>query len=121
MSLLDELFGNYTAQETVSTDQVTCKGLFYRYHTSAYKTKNGYATTQSITKLKRMSCKECEMCSYDEDNIETVLVDLKEFPIILPDLIRDGDIITPHFVPGHRDWETGYVEEWEIHATVVKK
>jgi hypothetical protein len=104
----------------VESNDPPCKGLFYRYHTTAYKTKNGFATTQSLTKLKRMSCKGCNWCGPTEDIIETDLVDMNEFPIILPDLIRDGDIIEPYFVPGHADWETGYVEDWEIHARIVE-
>ncbi len=104
----------------LQSSEKQCKGLFYRYHLTAYKTKKGFATTQSLTKLKRMSCTGCEMCFNDEDMIETDLDILQEFPFILPAGIRNGDIIKPYFVPGHRDWETGHVEEWEIHATVVK-
>ena len=97
-----------------------CRGVFYRYRKTAYRTKRGFASTETLTKLKRMSCPGCSSCKNTDDVIGEDMYNTGEFPIILPNNINDGDIIEPYWVPGGTDWETGYVDDWEIHARIVK-
>jgi hypothetical protein len=115
MDTLSELF-----IATEDPNGPDCKGLFYRYKKSAYRTKaGGYASTETITLLKRMSCKGCNWCAGTEDMIHSEWDNLGVFPIILPDGINSGDIIRPYVVAVSTDWESGYPDDWEIHATVV--
>lgn len=108
-------------QDLDNPDEEKCKGTFYRYRKSVYKTKRGFAVTETITKLKRMSCKGCNWCSGTDEMIHDEMDNAGEFPIILPSSIVDGDIIEPYIVDGPRDWETGYPDTWEIHAKIVKR
>lgn len=103
-----------------SIDDITCKGLFYRYNESSYKKRDGYAKTIKITKLKRMSCKGCSDCGSVEDCINAELEEFGEFPLILPDDIRNGDVITPRIEITSIDFETGYPDSCEIYGDIVK-
>lgn len=108
-------------READAADEPQCKGVFYRYRETTYRTKRGgYATTKTLTKLQRMSCKGCNCCAGLEECIETDWDNTHLFPVVLPDEIKDEDIISPHVVVVGTDWETGYADEWEVHATIVK-
>jgi hypothetical protein len=112
----------FTINPATSTDEeANCIGSFYRYRESAYRTRSGgYALTQTLTKLKRISCKGCNWCVGTDECIENEWSNSHAFPVILPDGTESGDIIAPYIVTVSTDWETGYPDDCEIHANIVE-
>lgn len=108
--LLDDL--------TVDENKIPCKGQVYRYHESAFPTGRGYGFNRRLVLLKRRSCLGCDECYMTTDDINQGLADIgMDFFEFSPQL-KDGDLVEIRIVPGYRDWETGYIEEW--HYEVIK-
>jgi hypothetical protein len=91
----------------------SCKGLVFRYHENIYW-KDGIHKKQSWRLLKRDSCPggcspSCKRDLFDEDVSQC---DIQDVPISWPDKPLDGEKYRLYFIPGSRDWETGYCDDW---------
>lgn len=111
---LKDLFANSSSQDS------NCKGIYFRYSKSEFWS-NHLDSRVSIEKresyriLKRMSCngmcgKRC-MRDFFEEDISACGFD--GINIMYPENPKHGDIYFLEFIPGPKDWQTGYVEDWK--------
>jgi hypothetical protein len=112
----DGVLANSSSQEIVSK----CKGLYFRYSKGEY-ISYGLDIRLSIEKresyriLKRMSCpggcgKRCLKDLFEDDIAQ---VPFEDVGIVYPDNPKHGDLYRLCLVPGSKDWETGYIDEWK--------
>ena len=92
-----------------------CKGRFYRVAHSKFINKAGAIVfTTAFRPLKRKSCKGCEKCGWlDEDLQERNLSD------ILWEEFNQDDIVTVVICNEHTDWESGYVDDYDLKFVLV--
>lgn len=94
---------------TPSTNNgVVCKGLFFRGFKSRFLQNGRFEEKQGIRLLKRTSCPGCDKCYRTiDDMIE------RTDAIIMPE-IENGALYTVRVTNQSTDWETGYVDDWDI-------
>ena len=90
----------------------TCKGLIFKAEVTQYRTNRGFAFTTKINKMKSMSCKGCEKCGSLEDIIYEFISN--DSPIIGFYKVENGKLYTFNICNMYRDWETGYVEDYDL-------
>lgn len=62
----------FEEMENEEVEELTCKGRVYRYREKQYTTRDGgIHFHQSITPLKRMSCKGCGGCGWQDDELNS--------------------------------------------------
>lgn len=94
-------------KEVSSEEQ--CKGLVFRGYSNRYVSKDGsYHTKEGMRLLKRKSCGKCPSCDF-------LLSSIKEAPdnVILPQIENDA-LYSVHVTNESRDWETGYIDDYDI-------
>jgi hypothetical protein len=92
-----------------------CKGLFFRGYQNLYVSQYGEVhTKQGIKFLKRKSCKGCHQCSFIIDS-------MKECPdsVIMPKIVQ-SHLYSIRVTNQCRDWETGYIDDYDIEVFEVK-
>jgi len=93
----------------VNSQQDKCAGLFFRCRVNNFW--NGASDSLRLSVefkfLKRRSCKGCRLCQgfFDDVAEDHAIVDAPAHP-------KDGAIYQMVFVPGPKDWETGYLDDW---------
>jgi len=98
--------------------EAECKGKIFRYSKNEFFSYDiKYSRQDNFTLLKRDSCKGCKYC----DNI---LSDLRETSseqgAIIPDDIKNGDKCRLVYTNMETDWETGYVDNWDLEFRKVE-
>lgn len=94
------------------TDMANCEckgGLYFRGVVNDYFDGNKLVFKKELRFLKRKSCK-CSKCSWLLGEISEYL----HVEIIQAPKIKDGAIYTPIITNIHRDFETGYVDDFDI-------
>lgn len=89
-----------------------CKGMFFKAEVTQYRTVRGIAFTTKINKMKSLSCKGCEHCGPLEDIIYEFIDN--ESPILGLDKVENGKLYTFNLCNMYRDWESGYVEDYDL-------
>ncbi len=92
-----------------------CKGIIFRGHVSQYFDGNKLVLKQELRILKRKSCPGCEKCGFLLDEIN------EGTHIIFPDEIKNGKLYSCKVTNMSRDYETGYVDGWDILIYEVKE
>lgn len=93
-----------------------CKGRFYRVRDSRYLSTRGRVVhTREFIPLKRKSCFGCEECGWIDDD----LVEFK-YNVLEEDGLCDGDIVTITTANISRDWESGWVDGYDLQFVKVK-
>ena len=92
-----------------------CKGLIYRGYHSKYIDNKGLHVRQGFKLLKRKSCTGCIKCGFLIDS-------MMEVPdsIIYPE-IENGKLYSCCVTNESRDWETGYIDDYDIEFYEVKE
>jgi len=94
--------------ETETLDQ--CKGLVFRGYSNTFYSNGRIERKEGIKLLKRMSCSGCSCCGWILDYInESIDCDC----IIFPD-IQDGQLYSIRMINMSRDWETGYIDDFDL-------
>lgn len=89
-----------------------CDGLLYRCRINNFINNSGvYIEKVSFVPLKRMSCKGCEQCGFLIDDLKEFLAN--ETPPIY-DNLENGAIYELVVCNVSTDWESGYVDDWEL-------
>jgi len=93
-------------------DDSNCIGKKYRCGVNNYIDTNGVLHMETTMRLlKRKSCPGCEKCDWIEDDLEE-LIACGSAPIIKN--ISHGATYHVNIVNISRDWETGYVDDYDI-------
>lgn len=97
-----------------------CKGQFYRYIESFYRSKHGFVASREVRLLKRASCPGCESCLPALDDLDEAVGNADIHYIEYGPEIRSGDIIELKFVGDSYDAESGHYDSWHrkaVHAS----
>ena len=93
-----------------------CGGVYFRVSINDYKTDNEYVYSTRVRLLKRRSCLGCASCLALLDEYSMA----GEMPI-LPKGIKDRDIVELKVLNISRDYETGYVDGWDLSFVKVNE
>jgi len=91
----------------VDSKKHTCQGVFLRCSVSEYLSNGILTYKETYRILKRKSCSQCAD-AFEDDFSSCGDFSTYEFP----EHPEHGAIYEAIFVPGPRDWETGYIEDW---------
>lgn len=100
-------------------DVEECKGLFFRVSVNDYyfvRERNEYTYSTRIRLLKSISCPGCSQCQWLLDDYG----ECGAMPI-LPDDLRNGDVVTIAVTNISHDYETGYVDGYDLEFVKVKQ
>jgi hypothetical protein len=98
----------------IDTGQPVCKGKIYRVREANFIRKNGSIVSQrEYVPMKRLSCPGCSLCDYLES-------DLRENDYQVIDGGLDGDLVELRVTNISTDWETGYVDGYDLEFAKVK-
>lgn len=102
--------------DEVAVNENTCKGLFFRGVVNQYFDGKKLVFKEELRLLKKKSCSGCIQC-------DSMLDDMHEFQnmVVVEDEIENGALYTANVGNISRDWETGYVDDWNIIITKVKE
>ncbi len=105
-------------EESASHDVEECKGLFFRVSVNDYfvRERNEYTYSTRLRLLKSISCPGCNQCQWLLDNYG----ECGDIPI-LPDDLSNGDVVTLGVTNISHDYETGYVDGYDLRFSKVKQ
>lgn len=114
MTLFDIDFGDVDEKQAGETPESICKGKIYRCRINAYisPTTGQYVRTERMVPMKRLSCPGCEKCGYLDEYMSEDLHCAGELAVE-PDL-EHGALYEFKITRQYRDWETGYVDDFEM-------
>ncbi len=102
--------------EATITKDKRCRGLIFRASASQYFNINGIGQVIRLRLLKRKSCSGCEYCGWMVNDFNE-----SEYPQIRGmGNIRDRKIYKLIVTNESRDFETGYVDNYDFELTEVK-
>ena len=111
-----------TLSELLAVDDpkaITCTGRFYRCVVNNYVDNKGDFTTKiTMVLVKRLSCRGCGKCGWQEDDIHENTV--CDHPPIIREIEHDG-LYELRMTNVGTDWETGYVDSWDLEYFKVGK
>jgi hypothetical protein len=93
-----------------------CKGLVFIGRCSVYIRNNTVTRKETITLLKRKSCKGCADCGWMMDAVNEAILN---GTLILP-TIEEGQLYTVTISNISRDRETGIVDDWDVEIIKIK-
>ena len=94
-----------------------CIGKKYRYTENNYINLRGaICLEQKMTPLKKQSCPGCEKCGWIDDDLHESIVNVR--PPIIKKAANNG-IYTVEITNISRDWETGYVDDYDFEFVLV--
>ena len=94
----------------VKSSEPECKGLVFRGYRSTFYSKGRLEMRQGVRLLKSKSCPGCNKCRWETDEIREA-IDCNS--LIMPG-IKDGALYGLHAVNISKDWETGYVDAYDL-------
>lgn len=114
--MLTELIGQLDDGTAIEA----CKGVYFRYTENNHVARKGmkFVFQKQISFLKRRSCPGCSSCDPLIDDAMQGMQELGEDVFEFSPDLKHNDVVQIVFVPGARDWETGYLDTW--HYRVVK-
>lgn len=90
-----------------------CMGLFFKAKINNFvNTRGEVIHSVRMVPIKRRSCPGCSACDYLKDDLSEQLKSGGEFPIIKD--ASDGDIYELKATNFSTDWETGYIDGWDL-------
>ena len=95
----------------------TCIGLTFRGYRNFYYQDGRLELKQGIRLLKRKSCPGCEKCGWMLDELKELLYCDS---VIMPE-IEHGNLYSIRTINVSRDWETGYVDDYDIEIYEVEE
>ena len=96
-----------------------CKGLTFRGYSSVYTSSKsrGVEKREGIKLLKKKSCPGCEKCSWLLDDIPESIACKT---LILPE-IEHGALYSLRVTNESRDYESGYVDDYDLEFYKIKE
>lgn len=95
-----------------------CKGDVYRANVGLYRTKTGFAQTIRLVKIKKLSCADDDCLIHD--CVVDDLLEGKEAPINIQK-IKHNKLYRLNYCNIGRDWETGYVDDYDFELVEVNE
>lgn len=117
---MDDKYGIFEEIKVIKVNK--CMGRIYRCYVNVYLNKREeYVCSIKMSPLKKLSCPGCEKCGWvDEYLPEFATNDLENYhPMIKGDIINMG-LYRLEIIDTHKDWETGIVDDVEIHFVEIK-
>jgi len=94
-----------------------CKGLVFRGFSSMFFSDGRLEERRGIRLLKRESCAGCEKCGFILDDLsEQVIIG----SMIIPE-IEHGKLYEVIVTNESRDWETGYVDDYDLEVVLLNQ
>lgn len=94
-----------------------CKGLVFRGFNSMFFSDGRLEERRGIRLLKRESCPGCEKCGFLLDDMsEQVIIG----SMIIPE-IEHGKLYEVIVINESRDWETGYVDDYDLEVVLLNQ
>lgn len=96
-----------------------CIGRKYKCVVNPYVANGGTFTTKtSMILVKRLSCRGCEHCGWEEDELHE-LVACGGIPIM--NIVEHNGLYELKIVNQHRDWESGCIDDYDLEFVHVGK
>lgn len=95
-----------------------CKGLIFRAWPTIYVNGGEYVETTKMRLLKRKSCKGCPKCDYMMSDLHEQSCDGRG--AIMPEIPNPNKMYKLEYTNIGYDWETGYVDDWEMEFVEFK-
>ena len=95
-----------------------CQGTIYRADVYQGKTSRGIGFYVRLNEIKKYSCKGCETCGWQNDYLQEVN---KDWPILDLENAVHGKLYRLTTVNESKDWETGYVDEFDLKIIEYKE
>lgn len=104
--------------EGQSDQKDECKGLFFRVSINDYfvNERSEYTYSTRLRLLKSMSCPGCSQCQWLLDDYG----ECGDMPL-LPEGLSNGDIVSLGVTNISHDYETGYVDGYDLKLVKVKQ
>jgi len=100
-------------------DGPVCKGKIYRARVSMFITQRGeYVYRERMVPIKGLSCEGCAYCEYMEEHLKEATGE--EYGAIIKD-IEDQALYKLGVTNVQTDWETGYVDSWDMEFIKLTK
>jgi len=93
-----------------------CKGMKFRGYTSTFWSGHKLETRHGIRFLKRDSCTGCSKCAHFDEFMEETpenIIGLNE--------IKHGKIYTLNVTNMYYDWQSGYLDDWDVEIVEVRE
>lgn len=89
-----------------------CQGTIFKAQVNHFLTKKeGFGFQVRLIPMKKPSCPGCMKCYWQSDNFSEVNND---WPIIGIEKCEDGKLYEISTCNESRDWETGFVDGWDL-------
>ena len=95
-----------------------CKGWIGRYSFSQFMGNSGISEKRSVRELKRKSCTGCECCGGLKESLIYVL---EEGELLFSPALQDKDLCTIEMVNISRDWEGGYIHDFDLEVVKLQE
>jgi len=100
------------SREELPPDGKPCRGLVFRGRVNAFVNNRGeYVYKESMRPLKRLSCPGCVKCGWLVEGLKEYLAEGMQPNI---DSIDDQALYELVITNVSTDWETGYVDDWDL-------
>ena len=93
-----------------------CKGLVFRGFENLFWANNRLERKEGIKLLKRKSCSGCPKCGWLLDSMSE---QVSNGTTIIMSNIENGKEYSLRVINEHRDWETGYVDDYDIEVYLL--
>jgi len=93
-----------------------CAGVIYRADVFHGPTSRGVVLSIRLNKLKRKSCPGCSKCIWIDEYIAEVN---SKYPLLNIENVVDGKLYTVEMCNISKDWETGYVDDYDLRVVEV--
>ena len=98
----------------LSPEQENCKGMVFKADVQHCRTERGVLFSVRLNKMKRMSCPGCINCGGTEDSLSEI--DPEIWSILDIEKCKHGKLYTLEYCNIRTDWETGYVDSFDLRA-----
>ena len=93
------------------SDLAKQRRVVYKADVQHCTTKRGVLFSVRLNKMARMSCKGCDRCGGLADDLSNINAN---WSIIGIESAKSGKLYEIKMVNMSTDWETGYVDEWDL-------
>lgn len=113
---ISELSDAFRAKMVKPNPEPKCKGLIFRFARDTWMgTAQDINFRDRFRFIKGKSCTGCAQCDFLWEDLHENLCDPKFNYVSYDAEAHDQDqLYTLIVLPGTPDWETGYVEDWEL-------
>lgn len=105
---------SYTMEDlTLKDEKEQCNGRIYRAKLNTFINQKGeYIYQERMVPVKRLSCKGCERCGWEEENLSEFIAN--EVPIIMEKSIEHNALYRLECCNLNYDFETGICDDWDL-------